>query len=186
MLIPYMSPLPNNPRDIIDRIPSSPSLSTGDQKLIWMRLTVLDLIASNKITDAEIECLAPFCKVLDMSSVTEPLLAMWEANVVNRLAVLGAIFHTFEGARLFESLNEIDRIKYSDPWITPMIKFAPQQPFARHALGALWSATTLQGRIFLYNKIDTIRTRNNISDEIYSELMQYDDFREHHENIVYH
>ena len=186
MLLSYMLPLPTNHQEIISRIPTSDACRNDAEKLTWMRVAIIHQIARDEVTEEELLLLAPFCKVLDMSTLTDPLVVMWHEANVNKHAVLGAIFHTDRGAVLFESLKESERIEYSDPWVTPMIKFAPTQVFARHALAALWSATSLESRPDLYTKIDMIRTRFGIDDEIYSELRRHSDFCDIHEDLVYH
>lgn len=127
--------------------------------------------------------LAPFCReffyCLDMESNQfwiSKFCELW--NVTDdKDTLLSIIFHSEKGAEIFNNLTPVERVKYSGPWIRPMIKLSNTELFPRFALLQIWKSTPKEAKKALYDKIiNTLNSFNADYSVCLSELVKDQDF----------
>lgn len=115
-------------------------------------------VVREDVTTDDADQIGPMAKVVGMNDhVAELEMRFRDADAadVTRERALAAMFHTPRGHDVFGALDADERIRWSGPWIRPMLRLAHEMEdeFPPRALLMLFVATPKSSRMLLANRL---------------------------------
>ena len=169
----HISDLLHVSRDLLCTLPSTLEevrVRSKSYSLFDLRMALFILIDQDLLNVEEGDQLAPLFRVLGVGELEE-LLEKWlknertnpgahlRRNRYRQERGLASLFHSARGHLVFDQMSELERIELSGPWVRPMLRLARRDAFPRHALRALYRATSQEARPELIHHLERLRSK---------------------------